>query len=1444
MGPAPIASGATRGSSETDELLVKEDASASRGADVRDADERRSSAARTAVRVAAVGACALAGVAAVSGDVFGHFAGVAAFGGSDDRARLGVSREGRWAAAFDLADDPAFSLRDGKRGAWGAARGVVGPTSNDASSEGTETRRAGSSHFREGGSISSLTRAPALTEKKPSRFQKWDRAPYEYEMPAVSSSLGVGNVDAGGDASGISGDPQDRVRLGAAREQSLRGDGAATHPKVARAAERARANLRHRRFAAADLGDALVDFSAPSSSSDAGPAGGARALEEPAPESEAYEYDERYDNDGSVPWDVVYAPPPVPPAPGKPPVPPAPRKPTSEEVAAIGKASAGAGTYYPYNDRVVRVAPWGAGSTPSSANDGALRPREPDTATAKTVEAARAARRAKEERLKRLEADGGKLTTTARVSSDDEETVASVASVASSSAEEGRTKNSKRASAKRRMEKRRERPASETARGGDYDDAWLDDVRAKKTMNRAEKNVMALSEREFRDAFVGVDYDDASALLDARRRGKMTAEEMAEARAGGLMASLGGGATSADVESYEADLAAGRVFASPAEDAAAKAEAKARYEAEAAWKVALERARNEDGSIRWDASQEVREALEAAANSAERSSGGSGSEPSPPQKRTFREGERPTRARTVNPDGSVPWDAPEVPTYVFNEELRSRLGGEEGADASLAWDEKPESELISSFVSAAPSLDAYGDSDDPQESDEGAVAWTVAFDADAAAGDGALDEALRAEEAYDPSQSDHYLDDLLRPSDDALESGVFGDEAAAVGAPRRRSHARRSDTVTGDEGSGVTVAWNDVVAWHSAVTGEASETANPEEDERAETREGEGDAAEAEEDDESAFGERWPREIEFDVRDYDVGALGARARADPRLEPQSYEDELETGHRDDAKGKGRPFRVAALGEAAISKTREPARLFRRSEPDDAGAPVFEAKATCEQTSARTGGPNRDELLCQRYAGDARACQTYVAPAQSCWHKTVGGAFLDPASANPALGARGGRGPPTGKEDAAASAKWREAFYGCMTGDPEFTGSVDAPYRLPLAPAREPAVAGEASAGASPASPAPPLTPKFFRATRPGTAYFYHFVHIPKAGGTYFKSLLHASETRRQRRLGGPDPRWDQDLVNTWNTKPLVDMTEWSFANVAWRYVEGAKRGAAVAKLATNSEGRVNATGGGFDNADANALANLGRAERDADRVLGASSVTPQFTGPGMRASYQQGHRAVSKSSLTMGACDMVDAPCAYLTVLRDPWEKFMSFYRYACLEGSEDMGAWTDEWRRDAQEKGYDENGCPASPTQFYKGVGGMVEVLAPGATPDSHCAVEAAKRNLASPCMRFLLLEQLEEGLSFMRDALPDFADIGTERAKSSAGDAAARAQAKMVDSRRNGSGAHMNDAKRKRLDAYRADEREMRELRRLMAGELEVYRFAKEERYRAQWEEPLQTC
>jgi hypothetical protein len=43
--------------------------------------------------------------------------------------------------------------------------------------------------------------------------------------------------------------------------------------------------------------------------------------------------------------------------------------------------------------------------------------------------------------------------------------------------------------------------------------------------------------------------------------------------------------------------------------------------------------------------------------------------------------------------------------------------------------------------------------------------------------------------------------------------------------------------------------------------------------------------------------------------------------------------------------------------------------------------------------------------------------------------------------------------------------------------------------------------------------------------------------------------------------------------------------------------------------------------------------------------------------------------AYCTGALSTGSCDAVDAPCAYLTVLRDPVERFISHYSYLCLEG-------------------------------------------------------------------------------------------------------------------------------------------------------------------------------
>ena len=182
----------------------------------------------------------------------------------------------------------------------------------------------------------------------------------------------------------------------------------------------------------------------------------------------------------------------------------------------------------------------------------------------------------------------------------------------------------------------------------------------------------------------------------------------------------------------------------------------------------------------------------------------------------------------------------------------------------------------------------------------------------------------------------------------------------------------------------------------------------------------------------------------------------------------------------------------------------------------------------------------------------------------------------------------------------------------MSGGEKYAGSVEAPYRLP-----QPTSARQVK--------------KHFSAKK-NEAYMYVFLHVPKAGGTYFKSLLHESAESRIARLGGQDPRWDPEIVHNWNTGPLVDMTENAFASVKWHIVH--------------------------------------------------QHPPQQFGGEGMRQSYDAGHRAVGKGALSLGVCEYVDAPCAYFTVLRDPFERYMSHYAYLCLEGSEDYTAWDPSWKR------------------------------------------------------------------------------------------------------------------------------------------------------------------
>jgi hypothetical protein len=90
---------------------------------------------------------------------------------------------------------------------------------------------------------------------------------------------------------------------------------------------------------------------------------------------------------------------------------------------------------------------------------------------------------------------------------------------------------------------------------------------------------------------------------------------------------------------------------------------------------------------------------------------------------------------------------------------------------------------------------------------------------------------------------------------------------------------------------------------------------------------------------------------------------------------------------------------------------------------------------------------------------------------------------------------------------------------------------------------------------------------------------------------------------------------------------------------------------------------------------------------------------PEFTADRMKNAYAHDRRAWIKGLFAMGTCDLVDAPCMYVTVLRDPVDRLLSHYKYICLQGAENREGWLPEWRK--------QGSCPMDPYEFWvAGVG------------------------------------------------------------------------------------------------------------------------------------------
>ena len=117
----------------------------------------------------------------------------------------------------------------------------------------------------------------------------------------------------------------------------------------------------------------------------------------------------------------------------------------------------------------------------------------------------------------------------------------------------------------------------------------------------------------------------------------------------------------------------------------------------------------------------------------------------------------------------------------------------------------------------------------------------------------------------------------------------------------------------------------------------------------------------------------------------------------------------------------------------------------------------------------------------------------------------------------------------------------------------------------------------------------------------------------------------------------------------------------------------------------------------------------------------------------------------------MGLCERVNAPCVYLTVLRDPVKQFISHYKYSCLAGAEHRRLWNDEMKA--------KGACDLGILEWYDYLGGdnWLHLLAPGKSDNKDAQVSAAIKNLDAPCFRYLLLDELNDGVEKLKK-LPDF--------------------------------------------------------------------------------------
>ena len=290
-----------------------------------------------------------------------------------------------------------------------------------------------------------------------------------------------------------------------------------------------------------------------------------------------------------------------------------------------------------------------------------------------------------------------------------------------------------------------------------------------------------------------------------------------------------------------------------------------------------------------------------------------------------------------------------------------------------------------------------------------------------------------------------------------------------------------------------------------------------------------------------------------------------------------------------------------------------------------------------------------------------------------------------------------------------------------------------------------------------------------------SSYFYNFVHVPKAGGSYFSITVLMEALERSGEHHGYPYKLTHDPVSHWITLPQVDLTQTNVKETYQHFREGTPKD-----------------------------------------IFG-----PENT----KQMYEEGKRMFGKGQFGMGLCEVVHAPCVYLTVLRDPVERYLSHYKYSCLAGSEGAAQWLPEWKKLDR--------CPLDPIEFMDYLGPNLDwtiELAPGAK-NAQERTETAKQNLDSNCLRYLILEKYDDGLDKLGATYADFLFLNKEPAKERHNEKAKNA------------GHGMSEGERDRFDIYMKNQTIVDAIAARHAKMKEVYDYAVA-KYEANWARAPGSC